>query len=89
MSFNRYFSPCGALLLAFSLSACEDAPETKSRVPAARPVKLITVKAAGGARVNRFPAVIGADRLSELSLQVGGMLREFPVREAQRLGAAP
>ena len=86
MSARIRFSPCGALLLALSLSACDNAQETKSRTPTARPVKLITVKAAGAMRVNRFPAVIGAGRLSELSLQAGGMLREFPVKKAQRLG---
>ena len=85
MSARIRFSPCGALLLAFSLSACDNAQETKSRTPTVRPVKLITVKAAGAMRVNRFPAVIGAGRLSELSLQVGGMLREFPVKKAQSL----
>lgn len=81
---NR-FSPFGAMLIALSLSACDNAQETKSRTPVARPVKLITVSAAGAMRVNRFPAVIGAGRLSELSLQAGGMLREFPVKKAQRL----
>lgn len=85
MSARIRFGPCVVLFLALFLYACEDAPETKRRTPAVRPVKLITVKASGGARVSRFPAVIGAGRLSELSLQVGGMLREFPVRDAQRL----
>ncbi len=80
----RFSSYC-AVFLALSLSACDNAPETKSRTRVARPVKLITVKAASAMRVNRFPAVIGAGRLSELSLQVGGMLREFPVKKAQSL----
>ena len=50
-----------------------------------RPVKLITVGAAVDTTISQFPAVIGANRLSELSLQVGGKLQEFPVKEAQRL----
>ncbi|MGH1472505.1 MAG: efflux RND transporter periplasmic adaptor subunit [Cellvibrionaceae bacterium] len=50
-----------------------------------RPVKLINVSEAEATKVNQFPAVIGANRLSELGFQVGGMLQELPVKESQRL----
>lgn len=73
------------ILIAVGLLACDKRREETIKAPVVRPVKLITVGAAGGAEVSRFPAVIGANRLSELSFQVGGKLQEFPVKEAQRL----
>jgi len=50
-----------------------------------RPVKLINVSEAETTQVSQFPAVIGANRLSELGFQVGGMLQELPIKESQRL----
>jgi RND family efflux transporter MFP subunit len=75
----------GALVIALFIQACDSKQESTSEVAVVRPVKLITVNAASATDVSQFPAVIGANRLSELSLQVGGMLQEFPVMESQLL----
>lgn len=79
------FSLFGAIVVMVCLSACDSQQETSSDTPVVRPVKLITVDAAGASGVIQFPAVIGANKLSELSLPVGGILQEFPVKESQRL----
>lgn len=71
--------------MMFCLSACNSDQETDAGTPPVRPVKFITVDAATAIKVHQFPAVIGANRLSELSLQVGGKLQEFPIKEAQSL----
>ena len=75
----------GAIFSILCLAACDSAQEVSAGASAVRPVKLITVSAAEATALNRFPAVVGANRLSELSLQVGGKLQEFPVKEAQQL----
>ena len=76
---------CAAIVTTLCLSACGSKQEASTETSTVRPVKLITVDAAGSTDVSQFPAVIGANRLSELSLQVGGMLQEFPVTESQSL----
>lgn len=73
------------ILASVFLTACDNSQETASKPPAVRPIKFITVNTASDLEVNKYPAVIGANSFSELSFQVGGMLQELPVREAQRL----
>ncbi len=85
MRVKIYLGLCGIVVIALGLSACDDNHDTSPETPVVRPVKLITVAAADATAVSQFPAVIGARRLAELSLQVGGKLLEFPVKEAQRL----
>ncbi len=87
MPIKNYFNLFSAIFIALSLSACGKGQEQEgvTRALSVRPVKLITVSTVGTAQVSKFPAVIDAYRMSELSLQVGGMLQEFPVTEAQRL----
>lgn len=85
MLLKKQLGLSGVILLMFCLSACDNSQETNTDSPVVRPVKFITVDLAGTADVSQFPAVIGAHRLSELSLPVGGMLKKFPVKEAQRL----
>jgi len=79
------FGLCCAMIAALCLSACDNAEEASTGTSAVRPVKLINVGEAEATQVSQFPAVIGANRLSELSFQVGGMLKELPVKESQRL----
>ena len=76
---------CGTIIMALCLSACDSEPEISSETPTVRPVKLVAVDAAATIAMQKSPAVVGANRLSELSLQVGGKLQAFPVKEAQQL----
>lgn len=76
---------CAVIIITLSLSACDSSDEAITDTLVVRPVKLITVSAVEAIETNQFPAVIGANRLFELSLQVGGMLQTFPVKDAQQL----
>lgn len=73
------------VFILLGVAACESRQENKDKGAVTRPVKIITLDAADDKRVSRFPGVIGADRLSDLNMQVGGLLQEFPVKEAQEL----
>lgn len=79
------FGLCCTIIATFCLAACDSTQDTSAGTSAVRPVKLINVSEAEATRVSQFPAVIGANRLSELGFQVGGMLQELPIKESQRL----
>ncbi len=50
-----------------------------------RPVKMIRVEAANTTETIRFPAIIDAGRMSDLSLQVSGLIKELPFKESQEI----
>ena len=75
---------CGAALAAFLLTSCKEKVE-EDNSPVIRPVKIISIIDASTTQVNQFPAIIGASRLSELSINVGGKLQQLPINEAQVL----
>mgnify|MGYP005991502251 CR=1 FL=1 len=79
------FGLCCVVAATLCIAACDSAEETSAGTSAVRPVKLINAGEAEATQVSQFPAVIGANRLSELSFQVGGMLKELPIKESQRL----
>ncbi len=79
------FGLCCTIIATLCLFACDNAEKTNAGTSVIRPVKLINVGEADATQVSQFPAVIGANRLSELSFQVGGMLQELPIKEAQRI----
>ncbi|TQV70720.1 efflux RND transporter periplasmic adaptor subunit [Exilibacterium tricleocarpae] len=78
-----------ALLVAPSvlLMACGAKEAEQSREAQVRPVKLITLAGASGQETARFPGVIDADQITDLSFQVSGLLQELPVKEAQEVEA--
>lgn len=70
-----------------AIAACSsDTPEA-TREPVARPVKLLTLSAASELETTRYPAVVSAGRFGELSFQVGGLIEELGVVEAQEVSA--
>ncbi|MEM7055039.1 MAG: efflux RND transporter periplasmic adaptor subunit [Pseudomonadota bacterium] len=69
----------GLLLIA----GCEAEPENQTSDPVVRPVKLIEVGSVNIGLDLRYPAVIDATESTELSFQVGGLILELPVSEAQ------
>lgn len=85
MSAKDYLSFGLIFLFSLTLTACDSQKEEIAKEPVIRPVKLITVKSADDKNISRYPAVVGANQLSDLSFQVGGQLLEFPVQEAQTL----
>lgn len=72
---------CFGLLLS---AACEKEVPPAS-APIIRPVKIITVAAAENLETIRYPAVIQAAGGVDLAFQVGGLLLELPIMEAQRV----
>lgn len=68
-------------------SSCSDKTEIENDAPVVRPVKFIKVAEASRMESNRFPAIIDASKISELSMQVGGLLKELPIHEAQEVGS--
>ncbi|WP_299774963.1 efflux RND transporter periplasmic adaptor subunit [uncultured Pseudoteredinibacter sp.] len=84
MSYNFATKALLAGFISITLVACsnEQAPVVSETV---RPVKLITIGTEKAEEINRFPAVVKANKFTELSLQVGGKLEEFPVKEAQEI----
>jgi RND family efflux transporter MFP subunit len=70
-----------------TVAACSSDIEDEVREPLVRPVKLLTLAAASDLRTSRYPAVVSAGRFSELSFQVGGLIEEIAVVDAQEVNA--
>lgn len=83
-------APASRVALALTLSlalvitpGCGGDDTGQTRKPAVRPVKLITLSPASDVQTSRYPAVVSAGRFSELSFQVGGLIEEIAVVDAQ------
>jgi RND family efflux transporter MFP subunit len=79
-----------ALVLTLSIAlaataSCGSEEAEQTREPAVRPVKLITLAAASDVQTSRYPGVVSAGQFSELSFQVGGMIEEVAVVDAQQV----
>ena len=79
-----------ALTLAFSitlifLTSCGNEEGGQVQEPAVRPVKLITLSGASNLQVAKYPAVLDAAQVSELSFQVGGMIADLAVIDSQQV----
>ena len=70
--------------IALLMAGCSgsDTSETKSIV---RPAKLVMITKPDSINVLKFPAVIEARKSSELTFQVGGLVRSLPVRDGQQV----
>ena len=70
-----------------TVAACSSDTEEEVREPLVRPVKLLTLATASNLQTSRYPAVVSAGRFSELSFQVGGLIEEIAVVDAQEVNA--
>jgi len=75
--------PMALALLA--TASCGGGDPEETREPVVRPVKLITLSVASDVQTSRYPAIVDAARFSELSFQVGGLIEEVAVVEAQQV----
>ncbi|MGI9247600.1 MAG: efflux RND transporter periplasmic adaptor subunit, partial [Woeseiaceae bacterium] len=82
------------ILLATTLSislatvaSCGSDTDEEVREPLVRPVKLITLSTASDLQTSRYPATVSAGRFSEQSFQIGGLIEEIAVVEAQEVNA--
>ncbi len=73
-----YVLSLGLLLLTACEKEMPQAPE-----PTVRPVKIVAIETAESLQTTRYPAVIQASGSVDLTFQVGGLLQELPVTEAQ------
>ena len=80
-------SPALAVFMTFVLVACDSGspPPEKKTETLVRPAKLIEVGQASNNDFLNYPAVIQSRQLSVLSFEVGGMLKELMVIEAQKV----
>ena len=79
-----------AVALVFSitlivLTSCGNTDGEQVREPAVRPVKLITLSGASNLQMTRYPAVLDAAEVSELSFQVGGLITDLAVIDSQQV----
>ena len=68
-------------------ASCGREDDDQVREPKVRPVKLITLSGASDLQLARYPAVLDAAQLSELSFQVGGLVAEIAVVDSQEVQA--
>ncbi|QEA40607.1 efflux RND transporter periplasmic adaptor subunit [Pistricoccus aurantiacus] len=71
------------LSLCLLLLGCGSETDNQAAEKTDRPVKIITINDADTLRSHRYPAIIDASELTELSFQVGGKIAELPVKKAQ------
>lgn len=67
------------------ITSCDGDNTGQTREPAIRPVKMIALAAASNQETSRYPAVVSAAQFSELSFQVGGLIEEVAVSDAQQV----
>lgn len=82
---NNLVRSCPVLLAVIFFSSCDKKQGEEGKDLSVRPVKLLTIAAADTVQSSRYPAVIDAVQSSELSFQVGGLLKELPVKESQQV----
>ena len=72
---------------ALATASCGGGDSEQEREIAVRPVKMVTLSPASDLQTSRYPAVVSAGRFSELSFQVGGLIEEIAVVDAQEVAA--
>ena len=72
----------GVLVVALMLASCSKESALDAVDPISRPVKLIEISNQSSSSSTRYPALIGAAQISELSFPVGGLILQLPVNEA-------
>lgn len=76
-----------AISFVLLLTACGSPPDAVSFDTSDRPVKLIKLSGATSESSARFPAVINAGEVAELSFLVGGNLESLTVADAQEVAS--
>lgn len=71
--------------ISLLLASCGSEPEQVAQEATVRPAKLITIQAADNLQSRNFPAVIDVIQSSNLAFQVGGLINELPIIEAQEV----
>ncbi len=72
-------------MMLILLTSCGNRDGEQTREAAVRPVKLITLSGASDLQVAKYPAVLDAAQLSELSFQIGGLIADIAVVDSQQV----
>ncbi len=86
-SIRRYLLVTTLSTALVTVASCGGDPVEEVADPLVRPVKMITVSTASDLQTSRYPATVSAGRFSELSFQVGGLIEEISVVDAQEVNA--
>ena len=79
----RTVRPLVALAFLAVIGCSGNEPDQERKI--VRPAKLIKVEASRSVRTVKYPAIIEATSSAEVTFQVGGLLKELPVRAGQRV----
>lgn len=74
------------LVLTVAVS-CDSANVEEDQGPVIRPVKMITLSPASDVETSRYPVTVSAGQFGDLSFQVGGLIEEVAVDDAQEVSA--
>ena len=85
MNYNKPVLFSATALCCAIISSCGEEPMEQASEPVIRLVKFLTIEAASDREPRTFPAVIDAAQSAELAFQVGGLLQELPISEAQEI----
>ncbi len=80
------FRPILLILLSTVVASCDVTEIEEPREPLIRPVKMMTLSSASDVETARYPVTVSAGQFSELSFQVGGLIEEIAVDDAQEVG---
>ena len=75
------------IIFLVSVVSCDFAEDDEVREPLVRPVKMMTLSPASDVETTRYPVTVSAGQFSELSFQVGGLIEEVAVDDAQEVNA--
>lgn len=75
------------IIVLTSAASCDFAEVEEDREPAVRPVNMMTLSPASDVETSRYPVTISAGQFSDLSFQVGGLIEEIAVDDAQEVSA--
>jgi RND family efflux transporter MFP subunit len=88
----QYFTPWKPRLMMLILVlivavSCDFSEVEDDHEPVVRPVKMITLSPASDVETSRYPVTVSAGQFSDLSFQVGGLIEEIAVDDAQEVNA--
>lgn len=84
---RRVFRIITLVIVLISAASCDSTEVEEAREPAVRPVKMMTLTPASDVETSRYPVTVSAGQFSELSFQVGGLIKEVAVDDAQEVSA--
>lgn len=75
------------ILVLVAAVSCDSADVEVDRKPVVRPVKIITLSPASDVETSRYPVTVSAGQFNDLSFQVGGLIEEITVDDAEEVDA--